>query len=224
MYGETVKRCVTGVLVIAVLVFYAWLTGGSPSVVRAVVMSVMVLLAWMCHRENRMLNALFASAFLILVFRPLDLFSVSFQLSYAAVLAIALFAPGWRRIMPDNFVLNILGISLAATIGTLPVSLYYFGQISNYFLLTNLIVIPLAWLIMVGGLTTLTIGWISVLGKALAWLLNGVTWLLNESVGWIEDLPYSITMVQLPLWGMWMLIGINLVIIIGWNKVCRINE
>jgi len=220
LYEEHARRWITGTLIILVLIAFAWLTGGSPSVTRAVVMASLVILAKMCHRENQMLNALFASAFLILVFRPLDLFSISFQLSFSAVLAIALFAPGWQHIMPRNYFISLLGMTLAATIGTLPVTLYYFGQISNYFILTNLIVVPLAWFMMIGGVLVLSIGWITPIGIALAWCLNGFTWAMNESVAWLESLPHSTTMVHLPLWGMWALMAVNLGIIILWNKIC----
>jgi len=221
MWEERGKRWALGCGVIAALVAYAWLTGGSPSVVRSVIMCSMVLLAIMLRRKKQMLNAVFAAAWLILLVRPGDLFSVSFQLSFAAVVAIALFAPGWRLAMGDSYLAGMLGMTIAAMVGTMPVSLYYFGQISNYFMLTNLIVLPLAWLMMVGGLLTLTIGWFAPIGKLLAWCVNGVTWLMNESVGWIESLPYSTTQVALPLWGMWVLIGVNLSILLIWNKVTR---
>jgi len=221
MWEEHLRRILTCLIILLALVAYAWLTGGSPSVVRSVVMCIMVLVATMCHRRNQLLNVLFASAFFILLFHPRDLYSVSFQLSYSAVLAIALFAPGWNRIMPKNYFLGILGMSLAAQIGTMPISLYYFGQISNYFLLTNLIVLPLAWLMMVGGLLVFTIGWFLPLGKILAWLLNGCTWLMNESVGWIESLPYATTQVHLPLWGMYTLIAINIAIVVAWDSITK---
>jgi len=219
LYEEHTKRVLLGLIVSMALVAFAVLTGLTPSVVRSVAMCSIFLLAWMCHRTSQMLNVLFASAFFILLFHPLDLYSVSFQLSYAAVFAIALFAPGWNRILPKNYFLGILGMSLAAQIGTMPISLYYFGQISNYFLLTNCIVLPLAWLMMVLGLITLTLGWFTPLGQLLAWLLNGLTWCMNETVGWIESLPYATTQVSLPLWGMWTLIGINLLLVIAWNQL-----
>jgi len=224
MYEERGKKVVLGVVVILSLVVYAWLTGGTPSVVRSVVMCCMMVLAVLLRRENQMMNALFASGCLILLVNPMDLYSVSFQLSFAAVLAITLFAPGWNKIMPRNYFLGLIGMSIAAMIGTLPLTLYYFGQLSNYFLLTNLIVLPLAWCMMVGGLFTLTIGWITPIGYALAWVLNGFTWLMNETVEWVESLPYATTSVELPLWGMWLLIGFNLGILIAWDKITNDNK
>jgi len=224
LYEERGKQVALGVVIIGSLVAYAWLAGGTPSVVRSVVMCSMMVLAGMLRRDSQMMNALIASGWLILLVNPMDLYSVSFQLSFAAVLAIILFAPGWNRVMPKNYVLGLIGMSIAAMIGTLPLTLYYYGQLSNYFLLTNLIVLPLAWCMMIGGLFTLTIGWITPIGCVLAWVLKWVTWLMNEAVSWIESLPYATTMVELPLWGMWLLIGFNMVILIVWNKITNDNK
>jgi len=221
LYEERVKQYILGMIIILSLMAYAWLTGATPSVVRAVIMSSILLLAMMVRRTNQILNTVFASAFIILVFRPMDLFSVSFQLSFAAVLAIVLFVPGWNRVMPQDHVWSLIGVSVAATMGTLPITLYYYGQISNYFLLTNLIVLPLAWVMMIGGFATLTVGWITPLGKVLAWIVNGTTWLMNAGVGWLEHLPYSTTQTTLPLWGMWTLVAVNLILLFMWDRITQ---
>lgn len=219
MYEQRGRRCVMGCVVIGALIAYAWLTGCTPSVVRAVVMGSMVMVAKMLRRHNTPINTLCAAGWLILLVRPMDLYAVSFQLSFAAVLAIILFMPGWQNAMGEGYWATTIGMSLAATIGTMPLTLYYYGQISNYMLLTNLIVLPLAWAMMVGGVLTLTIGWVTPIGKVLAWGLNGVTWLMNESVGWIEQLPYAVTQVVLPEWGMWVLVAVNGGVLVAWRRV-----
>lgn len=207
LYHETGKQVVQGLIIIALLSGYAYITGGSPSIIRSVIMASLFVVAGMVHRPSSMLNIIFAAAFIILIINPSDLFSVSFQLSFAAVIAIVLFGDGWNAMMPTvhfarpfrwcypiyYYVYALIGMSLAAQIGTMPITLHYFGQMSNYFLFTNLLVIPLAWCMMVGGVATLTIGWWTPLGKLLAWVLNGITWLMNTSVQWIESLPGSTT-------------------------------
>lgn len=211
LYHETGKQVAQGLIVIAMLAFYAYITGGSPSIIRSVIMASLFVLASMVHRPSSILNIIFAAAFIILVIHPADLFSISFQLSFAAVIAIVLFGEGWSAIMPTihfarpfrwcypiyYYVYALIGMSLAAQIGTMPITLHYFGQMSNYFLLTNLIVIPLAWCMMVGGVATLTIGWWTPIGKLLAWALNGITWLMNISVQWLESLPGSTTQITI---------------------------
>lgn len=201
-YENRWGRCAVSVVIIAVMGFYAWLTGMTPSVVRAVVMVMIFEIGRMTYRQTVSLNTIASAAVLILLVRPSDLWSVSFQLSFAATTAIVLVT---RDIQRRGFltelknttigritdaILGILIISIAAQLGTLPITMYYFGQVSTYFLLTNLIVLPLATILVPLGLLTLAFGgcWIGILiGKA----TYGVAWLMNTSVGWIEQLPGS---------------------------------
>ena len=151
-----------------------------------------------------LINSLAAAAFFILFFRPNDLFSVSFQLSFAAVLSIMLFYSYFRRLLPiqgTKWYFNILvdirdiiAVSLSVQMITLHITLYYFHQTCNYFLLTNLAVIPLATLITLFAFATLTIGWIPGVGEILAYPLHWLTWCLNHYTLFIESLPgaYSV--------------------------------
>ena len=159
----------------------------------------------MLYRQGNTLNCVLFAAWAILLVRPLDLFSVSFQLSFAAVVAIVLLAPtissaggyqrGWRGALQKagSYALGLVVVSMAAQIGTLPISLYYFGQCSNYFLFTNLLVLPLAGVIVVMGFGSLVLGGIPVVGQWIAQGTRGVVWLLNRAVQWIESLPYAFT-------------------------------
>lgn len=93
LYEERKRRFVYGAVIIAMLLFYALLTGLFPSVCRSVIMLLLIVLAYMTYRRPIPLNSIAAAAFLILIFRPNDLFSVSFMLSFAAVLAITYLTP-----------------------------------------------------------------------------------------------------------------------------------
>ena len=197
LYTQRLWRCVQSVIIIAAMWAYAGMTGMTPSVVRSVLMLSLVEVGRMLYRQSLSLNTVAAAAFLILIVRPLDLFSVSFQLSFAAVVALLLFVPafsrllstGWIRPVPlrktARYVADILAVSLAAQIGTLPLTLYYFGQCSNYFLLTNLLVIPIAWLLVVAAFVVLAV--------------CGLPWLLNTSVEWIEHLPGAVSEIRISL-------------------------
>jgi len=199
LYEERKRRIVNGIIIITLMLFYAVLTGLSPSVCRSVLMLSLVELAYMTYRRPNSLNTLAAAAFLILFFRPNDLFSVSFQLSFAAVLSIMLFYLSFRQLMPvqgTKWYFNILvdlrdiiAVSLSVQIITLPITLYYFHQTCNYFFLTNLAVIPLATLITILAFATLTIGWIPCIGEILAYPLHWLTWCLNHYTAFIESLP-----------------------------------
>lgn len=207
-YENRLGRCAISGVVIAVMWGYAWLTGMTPSVVRAVLMVTIFEVGRMVYRPVFSLNTIAAAAVLILAIRPTDLWSVSFQLSFAATTAIVVltrsltptlpFREGrWKRV--GIYVLGIIVVSLAAQIGTLPITMYYFGQISCYFLLTNLLVLPLATVLVPCGLATIVLGgsWCgTIIGKA----TYGLAWAMNHSTGWIERLPGSTVPVQINLW------------------------
>lgn len=208
LYENRLGRCALSLIIIAAMWFYAWLTGMTPSVVRAVLMVTIFELGRMFYRQAISLNTIAAAAVLILLVRPLDLWSVSFQLSFAATAAIVLMANEMGKIVHYdhlkrlqggkilNWVVGILIVSVAAQLGTLPLAMHYFGQISNYFLLTNLIVLPLASLLVPGGLITIALGGTS-LGLIAGKITYGIAWLMNHSVAWLEALPGSTTQVSI---------------------------
>ncbi|MBR6117779.1 MAG: ComEC/Rec2 family competence protein [Paludibacteraceae bacterium] len=186
MYENRLGRCTLSLLIIAVMGGYAWLTGLTPSVVRAVLMVSLVEFGRMMYRNSLSINTIAAAAVLILLARPLDLWSVSFQLSFAATAAIVLFT----RKIPKNWFIATILISLAAQLGTMPITMYTYGQFSSYFLLTNLIVLPLATVLVPLGLLTIALGGTSI-GCFVGQGTEAVAWLMNHSVGWIESLPGS---------------------------------
>lgn len=203
LYENRFGRCAISGVVIAVMWGYAWLTGMTPSVVRAVTMVTIFEVGRMVYRQAFSLNTIAAAAVLILAVRPTDLWSVSFQLSFAATTAIVSLTPTlllkegrWPQIL--KYIVGILVVSLAAQIGTLPITMYYFGQISCYFLLTNLIVLPIATVLVPCGLATIVLGG-SWLGTMMGKMTYGLAWAMNHSTGWIESLPGSTVSVHIGL-------------------------
>lgn len=196
-YDNRLGRCVLSVIIICVMWCYAWITGLTPSVVRAVVMVTMVETGRMFYRQGISVNSIAAAAFFILLVRPLDLWSVGFQLSFAATFAIVLLANQCEKklhLRARNGLLNwLIGtviVSIAAQLGTLPLTIYYFGYVSTYFLLTNLIVLPIATFLVPAGLISIALGG-SAAGIWFSKITHGLAWLMNHSVGWIESLPHS---------------------------------
>ena len=221
LYEEHKHQCIVSGLIITALVAYAMLTGGSPSVIRSVLFIALTETDLIWHRQPFTINTLLVTAFIILFFRPLDLFSVSFQLSFAAVAGILLMGPALynlidipprQQVIPftiTNYLSGLLMVSVAAQVFTLPLSLYYFSQTSNWFFITNLLVIPLAFLLMISALMLLTIGWLPGIEKVTAYLTELVATGMNGSVEWVEHLPHSVTyatMTPATLAGMYMII------------------
>lgn len=168
---------IAAVISMPLLIFYGCLAGLQIPVTRAIIMSGIVLLA-ICSDRRRSIPALLASASLILlIIDPRQLFSVSFQLSFAAVSAILLFLPHFqypRRILQDEdvphyrkawgkfcaFITAALVISWVALLATAPISLFTFHRYSLISPLSNLFIEPLICLLSLPlGLLALLFSW-----------------------------------------------------------------
>ncbi len=147
------------------LIAFLLLTGMPASVFRAVVMAVVIIIAYMFNRSSNIYNSLALAAFVVLIFNPEELFNAGFQLSFLAVLSIAVIYPAIRKFIFAlkikakilNYLFLFMGVSLSAQIGTLPLTLVYFGKLSLVSLFTNLFVIPLAGFIVGISILTLTL-------------------------------------------------------------------
>jgi competence protein ComEC len=186
------------VIVIILLWFYAMLTGFSPSVLRAALMFSFISIGIGLNRNINIYNSIAASAFILLVNNPLLVYDVGFQLSYCAVLGIIFLHPKlYQFYQPKYWILdqiwNISCVSIAAQAATCPFSFYYFHQFPNYFLLSNLLIIPLSTLITYLGLILLAVSSIPILAQACGWLLNATIYLTDELVYTIDKIPYSTT-------------------------------
>ena len=179
------------VVIIVCIWLFVFLVGMPASVVRSAVMLTVYALLSLGHRDKMSVNTLAFAAIVMLLFNPMALFDIGFQLSFMAVLAILLFYPLFERVWSQSFYLNhrafkwvwaMLAVSCAAQIGVAPLIAYYFGRFSNYFLLTNLVVIPAATLILYLSLVVLLI-------PSLAYLLIYTVDILNCLLTWIATLP-----------------------------------
>ena len=204
LYEERWKRWILSGLIITILWGYAFITGLSPSVMRSALMLTFWELSGLFEKQTSRWNPILAAAFIILIINPLALWSVSFQLSFAAVASIMLVGKKLQEAIVLRgklwqYIGRLLIVSVAAQIGTMPLTLYYFGQTSNYFALTNLFVIPLAFVLLLLGISTLAMSW-CIVGEWLGVVSKWCTWLLREGVEWIESLPYSTTQMYLSEW------------------------
>lgn len=186
------------IVVIICLFAYALLAGLSPSVVRATVMFSFIQLAPVVNREQNIFNTLALSAICLLCYDPYWLLDVGFQLSYLAVLGIVLLYPRVNRIItPVNPILKWLWqisiVSFSAQLFTFPLSIYYFHQFPNYFLLTNPLVTIAAVFIMPLGLFLLAFSFLPYINNVLALLLEKFIQLLNNVVFFINDLPNAVS-------------------------------
>ncbi|MBA3900386.1 MAG: ComEC/Rec2 family competence protein, partial [Bacteroidetes bacterium] len=198
-------RILKAILLIAMLWIYALITGLSPSVLRAATMFTFVIAAKPFSRSASIYNSLAASAFGLLLYNPYLIMEVGFQLSYIAVFGIVYIQPKiaewyFPRFWLDKKIWGIISVSIAAQIATFPLGLLYFHQFPNYFLFSNLLVIPGAFLILSGGLLLLIFSVIADFFNTIipaveifAIGFKYVVLALNFVVEKIEKLPNSIT-------------------------------
>ncbi len=190
--GKYIKTLV----IISLIWFYAAITGFSPSVLRASAMFSFVAIGQTFTRSTNIYNTLAASALVLIIVDPFIVSKIGFQLSYIAVISIVSLQPMFQKqLYFKNKLLNgawaIMTVSLAAQLGTGPISVFYFNQFPNYFLLTNLIVIPLTGLIIQGGIIFFLIAPLDLISVYAGKLLSYLILILHKSVGIIEGLPGS---------------------------------
>jgi len=130
---------------------YAAITGFSPSVQRSAVMFGILFAGKVLRKDANAFNSLGLSAIVLLAIDPQLLFELGFQLSYCAVAGILAFYPSLRKLFAaENYLINAIGelnaVSIAATIGTLPLTTFYFHQFPVYFLLSGILAVPLVGL------------------------------------------------------------------------------
>lgn len=190
-------RKILAFLVVCLLWLFAFISGLSSSVVRAVVMYSLYTFASFCSEERFSgMHSLVLAAFLMLIYNPFFLFDISFQLSFTSVFSILAFYPLFSRwLCIKNCVLryvwNTLSLSISAQLGTLPFILYYFGSFPTYFLLVNLVVVILAGGILMLTLVALCIASVPMVGSTVMTLLEWCTSVLNESTRWVQQLDGS---------------------------------
>ncbi len=183
-------------IIIVTLWFYALITGLSPSVNRAALMFTIIIIAETFHRNTNIYNSIAASAFILLLINPYSLYDVGFQLSYLAVLGIVFLHPriySWFTFNTwfMNQVWNITAVSIAAQLVTSPLGFYYFGQFPNYFLISNLLIIPLSTIITYMGLLLVAFSFIPTVAIALGLALDYLIKWTDEIVIFIGQIPYA---------------------------------
>ena len=194
------------IVILCSLWLFGILAGLAPSVVRSVTMFSFVAIGQHLRRSVNIYHTLLVSILLILLVQPAFLFDVGFQLSYLALFFILWFHPLLSSLWePENkiskYIWDILSVSFAAQIGTLPLSLYYFHQFPGLFFITNLVIIPLTGFIMGLGVLVMVLAFFNqcpfFLSKALEWGLFVVDKIIhtiaNAEQFIIKDIPFTLT-------------------------------
>ena len=190
-------KVLASILIICLLWVYAIIAGLSPSVVRAVTMFTAIAIGMHLNKPSNIYNTLVISMFFLLLFNPYYLFEVGFQLSYLAVFAIVWIQPKIVSLWtPKNsFVFKmwqLFSVSLAAQLGVLPLSIFYFHQFPGLFFISNLVIIPFLGFILITGILVIALSVLELLPQFLADIFINIIRLMNAFVEWVANQHFFI--------------------------------
>jgi len=171
---------------------FAFITGLSPSVLRAATMFTFLEVGSMNGNRRNTIDAVLASVLILLCFDPFLLHQVGFQLSYLAVISILYMQP-WLaqfyrpRYFIDRIYWGVATVTIAAQLGVFPLSIYYFHQFPGLFFISNIIVLPFLGIILGLGIFTIALAQLSILPDFLVYTYGKLIDLLNASIGWVAQ-------------------------------------
>ncbi len=191
--GNALKNSV----ILAVIWLYALIAGLSPSVLRSAFMLSIIIISQVLRKESNIYNSLAASAFVLLVIQPQFIHDIGFQLSYLAVAGIVYLFPKLTFLYSSpSLVWRCIGksaaVSIAAQLTTTPLSLFYFHQFPNFFLLANLLIVPISTLLIYSGIFLAIFHPFNLVTEILAKLMQHLAYGQNEGVLFIQQLPGSV--------------------------------
>jgi competence protein ComEC len=186
-------------VILGILIFI-YITGATASVVRSAIMGIALIVAYLTNRSTNIYNSIALSALIILIINPVDLFDPGLQLSYAAVISIVAFTPFFQRRISNSGIKNVYlkkfllfcAVSLAAQIGTIPFTLFYFRKLSLISLFANIIIVPLTGGMISLGIFTLILGTVWVNAALIFSSVNNLcTSILYDITHWFSSLQFS---------------------------------
>lgn len=195
--ATTRQRWAGALLVLACLWLYAFVTGLSPSVMRAVLMFSLATVGLALRRRTVVYNTVAIAALALLFLNPYNLLEVGFQLSFLAVLGIVYLQPRFEKLLvlhhpAPRFVWTYFTVAVAAQLATLPLGLYYFHQFPVYFWFANILVVPLATGVLYSGVAALAFSWVPGLGWLLFQVHFWLTWCMNEFNLQVQHWPQAL--------------------------------
>lgn len=226
----------TRIVTIIILVIYMFITGFSPSVVRASIMGIVMLISKLIHRKNDIWTSISLSLLILLIYNPFLILNVGLQLSYLGTIGIVCFNKNVYNFLRKLKIRNkkikyrinrkiilfmdkikeILSVTLSAQIVILPILLFNFNILGIYFFISNILVSIIIGPIIIVGFVCILISFISIeIAKILSIFMSvGIQILI--SISEISHLPFS--KIYIPTPKVWQII-IYYICVIVINKV-----
>lgn len=190
-------RIARALIITTALWGFAFVTGMSPSVLRATIMFTFLQAGTLMNRPAAAMNSLLASAFILTAARPAVLFEAGFQLSYLAVAFILLFYDPLYRVIkarsrPIDWLWQMTAVSLVAQAGTLALSVRLFNMFPLLFLATNIIVIPVSFAVMALAFLLLLFSPFGPVASLIASLLKVLSKITLGYTGMISSMHHGV--------------------------------
>jgi len=164
------------ILISVILILYIFISGARFSVIRAVLLSLLILWAPYFKRDIDLFNFLGFAAIINLIFNPYAIFHIGFQLSYILVIVLIKWTNIFKKISG-----KIFAASFSAQLGSIPLSAYYFNQITPIGIITNIWAIPLTGLIIFISFMGISIGLIFPIFMKISGKILGILFLILKS-------------------------------------------
>ena len=191
------RRWLASALVITSIAVYTILNGAGPAALRAGIMGILLVTAPRLGRIYNIYTALATAALLMTIFDPFVLWDAGFQLSFLGTIGIVVLTPLLQRLLKPierlpfgHFINEIIAVTLAAQIATLPISALTFDEVSFVAPIANILTMPLLEPLILTGILLCVVGLISApLALVCGWVTWPILWYLINVIKWCASLP-----------------------------------
>lgn len=189
----------------ALIIFYTCMTGFGPPIIRASLMLILILLGKLIDRKTSTITLLFLVAFLMLLYNPLMIFDIGFQLSFTVTFGLILTSPlvvFKFKFKPLNYILGACIIPVIAQIYAAPFQLFYFNTFSIYSVLSNIAIIPVLSIVSFLGFISSILSLINSISYKVCYyadlILNPLLIYITKVAGFFSNLPNAIIYLKKP--------------------------
>lgn len=224
LFKKSFGKRKTKFIIILFLIFYMFLTGFSPSIVRASIMNIIILGAGIFHRKNDLATSISLSLLIILIYNPFLIENIGLQFSYIATIGIILLQKNIKKVLKNLKIKNkkwkyslsiktlkiiskvqeIVAVTISAQISILPIMIYHFNIFGTYFLLSNLLISILVGPVLILSLITIILSFIlNPVSKIISYFLD-ILINIFICISNISNIPFS--KFYLPTPNVWTII------------------
>lgn len=218
------KRSLPAITLVLFLIwFYCWMVGFSPPVLRSALMFSLYVLGNAIGRGSVLLHTTCLSALMILLINPMYLYDIGFQLTYIAMLGIIfimpVFSEKWKfKSFLFKAISDLVFLSIAVQITLLPFLIHYFGYLSLYFIVANLVIVPAVALLMYLGIVFV----LSPLHWPMVWIIDQLVLFMDWFCELVCKWPFTILPIAVSTFHCWILYSLCVALFLAYKNY-RLN-